>query len=119
MYAKEAWMPAIDNVATVMCFAICLILNVMLDKTYMFVQIYPKLKTPTFLTKSTVTSFIIMRMYAKGAWMPAVNNVATVMCFAMCLILNVMLDKPYLFVQIQTNRGGEGVLVCVDFFSVI
>ncbi|KAA8528046.1 hypothetical protein F0562_035085 [Nyssa sinensis] len=25
----------------------------------------------------------------KGAWMPAVGNVATVMCFAICLILNV------------------------------
>lgn len=28
---------------------------------------------------------------AEGAWMPAVGNVATVMCFSICLILNVNL----------------------------
>lgn len=40
---------------------------------------------------STVASFTIKRMSAEGAWMPAVGNVATVMCFAICLILNVNL----------------------------
>ncbi|CAN1858081.1 hypothetical protein LINPERHAP1_LOCUS42723 [Linum perenne] len=38
---------------------------------------------------STVPTFTIKRMAAEGAWMPAVGNVATVMCFAICLILNV------------------------------
>lgn len=37
---------------------------------------------------STMPSFTIKRMAAEGAWMPAVGNVATVMCFAICLILN-------------------------------
>lgn len=40
---------------------------------------------------STVPTFTIKRMAAEGAWMPAVGNVATVMCFAICLILNVNL----------------------------
>lgn len=40
---------------------------------------------------SSVSSFTIKRMTAEGAWMPAVGNVATVMCFAICLILNVNL----------------------------
>ncbi|XP_076956817.1 uncharacterized protein LOC143632121 isoform X2 [Bidens hawaiensis] len=40
---------------------------------------------------STVPAFTIKRMAAEGAWMPAVGNVATVMCFAICLILNVNL----------------------------
>lgn len=35
-------------------------------------------------------TFTIKRM-AEGAWMPAVGNVATVMCFSICLILNVNL----------------------------
>jgi hypothetical protein len=30
-------------------------------------------------------------MAAEGAWMPAVGNVATIMCFAICLILNINL----------------------------
>lgn len=38
---------------------------------------------------STVPSFTVKRMAADGAWMPAVGNVATIMCFAICLILNV------------------------------
>ncbi|KAK3228916.1 hypothetical protein Dsin_000797 [Dipteronia sinensis] len=37
---------------------------------------------------STVPTFSIKRMAAEGAWMPAVGNVATIMCFAICLILN-------------------------------
>lgn len=40
---------------------------------------------------STVPSFTIKRMAADGAWMPAVGNVATIMCFAICLVLNVYL----------------------------
>ncbi|KAF2288407.1 hypothetical protein GH714_007258 [Hevea brasiliensis] len=40
---------------------------------------------------STVPAFTIKRMAAEGAWMPAVGNVATIMCFAICLILNVNL----------------------------
>lgn len=40
---------------------------------------------------SMVPTFTIKRMAAEGAWMPAVGNVATVMCFAICLILNVTL----------------------------
>lgn len=40
---------------------------------------------------STVPTFTIKRIAAEGAWMPAVGNVATVMCFAICLILNVNL----------------------------
>ncbi|KAL2903873.1 Bromodomain-containing factor 1 [Bienertia sinuspersici] len=40
---------------------------------------------------STVPTFTIKRMAAEGAWMPAVGNVATVLCFAICLILNVNL----------------------------
>ncbi|XVF02097.1 hypothetical protein REPUB_Repub04eG0147100 [Reevesia pubescens] len=40
---------------------------------------------------SAVPTFTIKRMAAEGAWMPAVGNVATVMCFAICLILNVHL----------------------------
>ncbi|KAJ9186163.1 hypothetical protein P3X46_005695 [Hevea brasiliensis] len=40
---------------------------------------------------STVPTFTIKKMAAEGAWMPAVGNVATIMCFAICLILNVNL----------------------------
>ncbi|KAL3818751.1 hypothetical protein ACJIZ3_004656 [Penstemon smallii] len=40
---------------------------------------------------STTPTFTIKRMAAEGAWMPAVGNVATVMCFAICLILNMHL----------------------------
>lgn len=40
---------------------------------------------------SMVPTFTIRRMAAEAAWMPAVGNVATVLCFAICLILNVNL----------------------------
>ncbi|KAJ0046957.1 hypothetical protein Pint_05593 [Pistacia integerrima] len=40
------------------------------------------------LRVSKVPTFSIKRMAAEGAWMPAVGNVATIMCFAICLILN-------------------------------
>ncbi|CAH9121911.1 unnamed protein product [Cuscuta epithymum] len=37
---------------------------------------------------STVPSFTIKKMAAEGAWMPAIGNVATILCFIICLILN-------------------------------
>ncbi|KAK9675318.1 hypothetical protein RND81_11G000300 [Saponaria officinalis] len=40
---------------------------------------------------SSVPAFTIKKMVVEGAWMPAVGNVATVMCFAICLILNITL----------------------------
>ncbi|XWS39398.1 hypothetical protein CRYUN_Cryun18bG0051100 [Craigia yunnanensis] len=40
---------------------------------------------------SAVPTITIKWMAAEGAWMSAVGNVATVMCFAICLILNVNL----------------------------
>ncbi|XP_042497404.1 uncharacterized protein LOC122076159 [Macadamia integrifolia] len=40
---------------------------------------------------STVPTFTVKRLAAEGAWMPAVGNVATIMCFAICLILNINL----------------------------
>ncbi|KAA8529969.1 hypothetical protein F0562_034427 [Nyssa sinensis] len=51
----------------------------------------PKLRSMQQRRASTVPTFTIKRMAAEGAWMPAVGNVATVMCFAICLILNVNL----------------------------
>lgn len=51
----------------------------------------PKLRFMQQRRASSVTTFTIKRMAAEGAWMPAVGNVATVMCFAICLILNVNL----------------------------
>lgn len=47
---------------------------------------------------SMVPTFTIKRIAAEGAWMPAVGNVATVMCFAICLILNANLTGG-------SNRG--------------
>uniref|UniRef100_A0A5B7B8U7 No exine formation 1 n=1 Tax=Davidia involucrata TaxID=16924 RepID=A0A5B7B8U7_DAVIN len=49
----------------------------------------PKMRFMQQRRASTVQTFTIKRMAAEGAWMPAVGNVATVMCFAICLILNV------------------------------
>eukprot|EP01018_Ginkgo_biloba_P017737 Gb_19950 [translate_table: standard] len=40
---------------------------------------------------SVAPSFTVKKLAAEGAWMPAVGNVATVLCFVMCLILNVHL----------------------------
>ncbi|XP_052204854.1 uncharacterized protein LOC127809798 [Diospyros lotus] len=48
----------------------------------------PKLRFMQQRRASTVPAFTIKRMAAEGAWMPAVGNVATIMCFAICLILN-------------------------------
>uniref|UniRef100_A0A2P2JF08 Uncharacterized protein MANES_08G100200 n=2 Tax=Rhizophora mucronata TaxID=61149 RepID=A0A2P2JF08_RHIMU len=51
----------------------------------------PRMRFMQQLRASTVPTFTIKRMAAEGAWMPAVGNVATIMCFAICLILNVNL----------------------------
>lgn len=52
---------------------------------------HPKLRFMQQRRASSVPAFTIKRMAAEGAWMPAVGNVATVMCFAICLILNMNL----------------------------
>ncbi|KAJ0573228.1 hypothetical protein HanRHA438_Chr06g0263971 [Helianthus annuus] len=52
---------------------------------------FPKMRFMQQRRASTVPAFTIKRMAAEGAWMPAVGNVATIMCFAICLILNVNL----------------------------
>ncbi|CAM8992654.1 unnamed protein product [Rhodiola kirilowii] len=51
----------------------------------------PRMRLMQQRRASTGSAFTIKRMAAEGAWMPAVGNVATVMCFAICLILNVNL----------------------------
>ncbi|KAF4390577.1 hypothetical protein CsatB_022691 [Cannabis sativa] len=51
----------------------------------------PRMRFMQHRRASTVSNFTIKRMASEGAWMPAVGNVATVMCFAICLILNVNL----------------------------
>ncbi|KAK6930734.1 hypothetical protein RJ641_002527 [Dillenia turbinata] len=51
----------------------------------------PKMRFMQQRRASVAPSFTIKRMAAEGAWMPAVGNVATVMCFAICLILNINL----------------------------
>ncbi|XP_027099832.1 uncharacterized protein [Coffea arabica] len=51
----------------------------------------PRLRFMQMRRASAVPTFTIKRMAAEGAWMPAVGNVATIMCFAICLILNVNL----------------------------
>ncbi|PIN17037.1 hypothetical protein CDL12_10307 [Handroanthus impetiginosus] len=51
----------------------------------------PRLRFMKQRRASTMPTFTIKSMAAEGAWMPAVGNVATVMCFAICLILNVHL----------------------------
>nr|GEV31695.1 putative no exine formation 1 [Tanacetum cinerariifolium] len=51
----------------------------------------PKMRFMQQRRVSTMLAFIIRRIAAEGAWMPVVGNVATIMCFAICLILNVNL----------------------------
>lgn len=49
----------------------------------------PRLRFMKQRRASTMPAFTVKRMAAEGgAWMPAVGNVATVMCFLICLILN-------------------------------
>ncbi|KAK4780040.1 hypothetical protein SAY87_016146 [Trapa incisa] len=52
---------------------------------------FPRMRFMQHRLVSSVPSFTIKRMAADGVWMPAVGNVATIMCFAICLILNVNL----------------------------
>ncbi|KAI4343462.1 hypothetical protein L6164_010805 [Bauhinia variegata] len=54
-------------------------------------SVLPRMRFMQQRRASTVPSFTIKRMAAEGAWMPAVGNVATIMCFATCLILNINL----------------------------
>ncbi|KAK3421332.1 hypothetical protein EUGRSUZ_G01983 [Eucalyptus grandis] len=51
----------------------------------------PRMRSMQHRLASNAPTFTIKRMAAEGAWMPSVGNVATVMCFAICLILNVNL----------------------------
>lgn len=51
----------------------------------------PRLRFMQQRRASAVPSFTIKKIAAEGSWMPAVGNVATVMCFAICLVLNVHL----------------------------
>lgn len=51
----------------------------------------PRLRFMQQRRASVMPTFTIKRMAAEGAWMPAVGNVATIMCFAICLILNINL----------------------------
>ncbi|CAN4090242.1 unnamed protein product [Withania somnifera] len=48
----------------------------------------PRLRFMQQRKAAAAPSFTIKRMAAEGAWMPAVGNVATIMCFAICLLLN-------------------------------
>lgn len=40
---------------------------------------------------SLAASFTVKKLAAEGSWMPVVGNVATCLCFSLCLILNVRL----------------------------
>ncbi|KAL2329478.1 hypothetical protein Fmac_017059 [Flemingia macrophylla] len=51
----------------------------------------PRMRFMQHRRATAVPTFTIKRMAADGAWMPAVGNVATVLCFAICLVLNVNL----------------------------
>ncbi|KAJ6837490.1 uncharacterized protein M6B38_120005 [Iris pallida] len=48
----------------------------------------PKLRLTQQRRASAAPSFTIKRLAAEAAWMPAVGNVSTVLCFIICLILN-------------------------------
>nr|XP_019708538.1 uncharacterized protein LOC105051135 [Elaeis guineensis] len=51
----------------------------------------PKLRLIQQRRASAAPSFTIKRLAAEAAWMPAVGNVSTVLCFVICLILNMHL----------------------------
>ncbi|KAG1331622.1 hypothetical protein COCNU_02G015900 [Cocos nucifera] len=51
----------------------------------------PKLRLIQQRRASATPSFTIKRLAAEAAWMPAVGNVSTVLCFVICLILNMHL----------------------------
>lgn len=42
---------------------------------------------------SLAASFTVKKLAVEGSWMPAVGNVATCLCFALCLILNAKLTE--------------------------
>ena len=48
----------------------------------------PKLRLSQQRRASTAPSFSIKRLAAEAAWMPAVGNFSTILCFVICLILN-------------------------------
>lgn len=51
----------------------------------------PKIRLIQQRRVSAPPSFTIKRLAAEAAWMPAVGNVSTVLCFIICLILNMHL----------------------------
>lgn len=51
----------------------------------------PKLRLAQQRRTYTTPSFTIKKLAAEAAWMPAVGNVATVLCFIICLVLNMHL----------------------------
>lgn len=51
----------------------------------------PKLRFSQQRRASAAPSFTIKKLAAEAAWMPAVGNVSTVLCFLICLILNITL----------------------------
>ncbi|XP_020106679.1 uncharacterized protein LOC109722913 [Ananas comosus] len=51
----------------------------------------PKLRLIQQRRASAPPSFTIKKLAAEAAWMPAVGNVSTLLCFFICLILNVSL----------------------------
>ncbi|XP_068645856.1 uncharacterized protein [Aristolochia californica] len=51
---------------------------------------HPKLRL-AHQRKAFAPSFTVKRLAAEGAWMPAVGNVSTILCFIICLILSINL----------------------------
>ncbi|KAK1272029.1 hypothetical protein QJS04_geneDACA020997 [Acorus gramineus] len=51
----------------------------------------PKMRLMQQRRASAAPSFTVRRLSAEGAWMPAVGNVATFLCFGICLVLNISL----------------------------
>ncbi|KAL5979712.1 hypothetical protein ACLOJK_019623 [Asimina triloba] len=51
----------------------------------------PKMRLIQQRKASTAPSFTVKKLAAEGAWMPAVGNVSTILCFLICLILNIHL----------------------------
>lgn len=51
----------------------------------------PRLRLTQQRRTSAPPSFSIKRLAAEAAWMPAVGNVSTVLCFTICLLLNMHL----------------------------
>ncbi|XP_058102832.1 uncharacterized protein LOC131246592 [Magnolia sinica] len=49
----------------------------------------PKMRLMQQRKASTAPSFTVKKLAAEGAWMPAVGNVSTILCFVICLILNI------------------------------